>query len=311
MNEALFRIVGRSRLPRALGLLYVPPVASTDSLTRRFLLWFFEHPPFSPYVTVSCSLDISAARAYLLSLKERGTPVTIQTLLAASIGRTYAELPAANASVIGNKIVRFEDVGVVAPIDLSNHPGGLETGLIVLERANERTLLELGAQAKKTVDGERRGDRDNPFFRLVIPIAEKVPNRVLVLALDGFDRVARTELAAKWLRKLVPATVGLSNPGATLRLPAGGLMRGASMSMPDKIVSLGSLFGVGPIQDEVIAVEGAPAVRPMLPLIFVFDHRLFDGVYAGRVLTKLLEVLRDPSKVFGETGTASGVRVKS
>lgn len=251
-------------------------------------------------------MDVGPVRAYLANLKAQGTPVTLQALLAGAIGRTYARFPAANASVVGDTIVHFPDVGIFAPIDLSTKGGAIETGMVILENANSRPLLDLAARAKKTVEGERQGDRDNGFLRRAIPLAEKIPPPLFTFALDAIDRVARTELAARALRKAIPATVGLSNLGATLAMPAGGLVRGASMSFPDKLLAIGSLFGVGPIQDEVVAVDGAPAVRPMLPVIYVFDHRLFDGVYAGRILSRFTEILRDPAAVFGSDGRMAG-----
>ena len=44
----------------------------------------------------------------------------------------------------------------------------------------------------------------------------------------------------------------------------------------------------------------------MLPLVLVFDHRLFDGVIAGRLLAHLAGMLRDPEATFGVDGTRIG-----
>ena len=57
-----------------------------------------------------------------------------------------------------------------------------------------------------------------------------------------------------------------------------------------------------PVQDEVIPVDGRPEVRPVLPVILVFDHRLFDGVMASRLLTRFASMLQDPASVFGPDG---------
>ncbi|MFN7146670.1 MAG: 2-oxo acid dehydrogenase subunit E2 [Myxococcota bacterium] len=50
-------------------------------------------------------------------------------------------------------------------------------------------------------------------------------------------------------------------------------------------------------------MDGAPAVRPMLPVLFQFDHRLVDGVLGARIATRFGAVLRDPASVFGPDGT--------
>jgi hypothetical protein len=286
----------RERMPRSRRL----------SLTRRFVLWLFEYPPFSPYVSVSVVIDAGPARAYLDGVKKTGARVTVQHLLAAAIGRTYADFKAANAAVIGGRIMHFDDVGVAMPIDLTERDVGFETGMVFLERANTRALVDLAEGTRRTVEGERRGDRENRLFRTLIPLAERLPTFAFHRVLDGIDRVAQVPVVARALRKEVPVTVVLTNPGAAIPLPKGGLVRGGAISLPERVVPIGTLFGVSPIQDEVLVVDGAPAVRPVFPVMFVFDHRLFDGVLAGRILTRLVEILQDPASVFGDDGTRTG-----
>lgn len=276
------------------------------SLTRRFVLWLFAYPPFSPYVSVSFVVDARAAKAYQRALRERGHAVTLQHILAAAIGRTYATHRAANAAVLGGRIERFDDVGVAMPIDLSNAGSAFETGMIFLERADTRSLVELSEEGKRTVDGERAGRRENRAFRLLIPLAERLPSSMFHAALDVADRVARVPVIGRALRRELPVTVVLTNPGATLPLPSGGFLRGGAFSLPERVLPIGTLFGVSPIQDEVLAEDGAPVVRPVFPMIFVFDHRLFDGVYAGKILTRLVEILQNPAATFGDDGERVG-----
>jgi hypothetical protein len=289
-------LVGRERMPESRRL----------SLTRRFVLWLFEYPPFSPYVSVSVVIDAGPSRVYLESLKRLGSRVTVQHLLAAAIGRTYGEHPSANAAVIGGRIMRFDDVGVAMPIDLSDRDVGFETGMVFLERANTRALTDLAAGTRRTVEGERSGVRENRLFRTLIPLAERLPTFAFHRVLDGVDRIAQVPVVARALRKEVPVTVVLTNPGAAIPLPKGGLVRGGAISLPERVVPIGTLFGVSPMQDEVLVVDGVPTVRPVFPVMFVFDHRLFDGVLAGRILTRLVEILQNPAAVFGADGTRIG-----
>jgi pyruvate dehydrogenase E2 component (dihydrolipoamide acetyltransferase) len=53
------------------------------------------------------------------------------------------------------------------------------------------------------------------------------------------------------------------------------------------------------IADRVVAVEGKPAVRPMITLTLSCDHRAGDGARAAMFLNDLAEAVRDPSKWFG------------
>ena len=74
------------------------------------------------------------------------------------------------------------------------------------------------------------------------------------------------------------------------------------MVPPTRLIPLGSVFGISAIQDEVFVVDGAPKVSPGLPVLFIFDHRLFDGVMCSRIVRRLVELLQDPASAFGPSG---------
>ncbi len=58
-----------------------------------------------------------------------------------------------------------------------------------------------------------------------------------------------------------------------------------------------AILGVGGIADRVVAVNGAPAVRPMMTLTLVFDHRALDGAPAAMFLSKVRELLENPARL--------------
>jgi 2-oxoisovalerate dehydrogenase E2 component (dihydrolipoyl transacylase) len=53
------------------------------------------------------------------------------------------------------------------------------------------------------------------------------------------------------------------------------------------------ILGVGAIQKRVLVVDDAIAIRPMVYLSFVFDHRILDGASADRFLMKVKETLEN------------------
>jgi pyruvate dehydrogenase E2 component (dihydrolipoamide acetyltransferase) len=57
-----------------------------------------------------------------------------------------------------------------------------------------------------------------------------------------------------------------------------------------------AILAVGSITDQVVAVEGKPAVRPTMSLTLSSDHRVVDGARAALFLNDLAEALRDPEK---------------
>ena len=57
-----------------------------------------------------------------------------------------------------------------------------------------------------------------------------------------------------------------------------------------------AILAVGSIVDRVVAVEGKPAVRPMMRLTLSCDHRAADGARAAAFLNDLAQAVYKPSK---------------
>jgi pyruvate dehydrogenase E2 component (dihydrolipoamide acetyltransferase) len=55
-------------------------------------------------------------------------------------------------------------------------------------------------------------------------------------------------------------------------------------------------LAVGAIADAVVAVDGKPAVRPMMTMTLSSDHRVVDGARAAEFLATLADAIREPEK---------------
>jgi pyruvate dehydrogenase E2 component (dihydrolipoamide acetyltransferase) len=56
-----------------------------------------------------------------------------------------------------------------------------------------------------------------------------------------------------------------------------------------------AILAVGRIGDRVVAVNGQPAVRPMVTLTLSSDHRVVDGAQAAQFFDELAEAIRTPA----------------
>jgi len=56
-----------------------------------------------------------------------------------------------------------------------------------------------------------------------------------------------------------------------------------------------AILAVGAITGRVVAIEGKPAVRPMMTLTLSCDHRAADGARAAMFLNDLVEAIREPA----------------
>src|SRR5437016_2733806 len=58
-----------------------------------------------------------------------------------------------------------------------------------------------------------------------------------------------------------------------------------------------AVLAVGAISERVVAVEGKPAVRPMMTMTLSSDHRVVDGARAAEFLSDLAGAMREPMKL--------------
>jgi len=132
-------------------------------------------------------------------------------------------------------------------------------------------------------DGERRWMNRSVDLSLAI----EAPDGLFAPVLRGVDAASPAALrqrlnalkAAVRDRTIAPedlkgGTVTLSNFGML-----GGIHAALVVSPPQV-----AILGAGRIEDAVVAVGGAPAVRPVIPLSLTFDHRAVTGGEAATFL---------------------------
>jgi pyruvate dehydrogenase E2 component (dihydrolipoamide acetyltransferase) len=134
-----------------------------------------------------------------------------------------------------------------------------------------------------------------------IGIATATPDGILVPVLRHADQKSLNEIAAEVQsiaerarnRRLTPAdmrggTFTVNNIGALN--PDGGMFPTPLINWPEV-----AILGFGRVTDRVVAVDGAPAVRPVMMLTVTADHRLIDGADVAAFTNTIIEFLREPT----------------
>jgi pyruvate dehydrogenase E2 component (dihydrolipoyllysine-residue acetyltransferase) len=158
--------------------------------------------------------------------------------------------------------------------------------------------------------------RDNPYVNASIDldreqitlhrhyhvgIATAGPDGLTVPVVHDADRRSLAEIALEIValsraareRRLSPAQ--LAGPTFTVNnFGSLGTWMGTPIVRPPEVVNL----GVGAIRDRVVAVDGAPAVRPTLVLAVAGDHRVLDGDTLAAFVTQVAALLEDPVLLF-------------
>ncbi|MEZ4712903.1 MAG: dihydrolipoamide acetyltransferase family protein [Caldilineaceae bacterium] len=96
--------------------------------------------------------------------------------------------------------------------------------------------------------------------------------------------------AAARERKLPPAALSGSTFTITNFGSFGGQLGTPIINPPEA-----AILGTGRITEKAVAIDGALHVRPMLPLVLSFDHRLIDGELGGRFMARVKALIEQPN----------------
>ena len=120
---------------------------------------------------------------------------------------------------------------------------------------------------------------------LLVPVVHKADQlQVEDIAARRTDLVARANRAALLPDDFAGGTFTISNLG----------MYGVDAFNAIVNPPQAAILAVARITDRVVAVDGQPAVRPMLTLTLSCDHRAVDGVMAAQFLDALAALIEEP-----------------
>jgi pyruvate dehydrogenase E2 component (dihydrolipoamide acetyltransferase) len=126
---------------------------------------------------------------------------------------------------------------------------------------------------------------------LIVPVLRNVESLSMLeisLALDSLiDRAKRQVLSPS---DLAGGSFTITNFGSY------GTWLGTPIIRAPEV----AIVGFGRIQQAVLAIDGAPVVRPVLPISAATDHRVHDGIHLAAFLDAITELLSDPLKFFAE-----------
>jgi len=119
---------------------------------------------------------------------------------------------------------------------------------------------------------------------LIVPVIKGADNLSLLAIARSVNDLANRARS----KKLQPDEV----KGGTFTLTNHGIS-GSLFAYPVINQPQCGILGVGAMQKRVIVIDDAIAIRPMVYLSFVFDHRILDGASADAFLTKVKETLEN------------------
>lgn len=119
---------------------------------------------------------------------------------------------------------------------------------------------------------------------LIVPVIKGADNlSLLAMARSVNDLANRARSKKLQTDEVKGGTFTLTNHGIS-----GSLLAFPVINQPQS-----GILGVGAVQKRVIVIDDAIAIRPMVYLSFVFDHRILDGASADWFLMKVKETLEN------------------
>ena len=135
--------------------------------------------------------------------------------------------------------------------------------------------------------------------RINIGLAVDTERGLLVPVVHNADRLTIPQIAAETARLVEAARAGRSLPddlsGGTFTITNLGMF-GVEGFTPVINLPECCILGVGKIvrKPTVVDEDDTMAVRPMMTLSLVFDHRVIDGAPAARFLDRIAQLVEDP-----------------
>jgi pyruvate dehydrogenase E2 component (dihydrolipoamide acetyltransferase) len=120
---------------------------------------------------------------------------------------------------------------------------------------------------------------------IVFVIKNADEKNILELAKEIATLAEKARLRKIDLHELKGSTFTITNYGVV----------GASYGTPIINHPEVAIVGIGKIEDRPVVRSGQIAIRKIMPLSLAFDHRVIDGVEAGRFLGVVIQHLEDPN----------------
>ena len=134
-----------------------------------------------------------------------------------------------------------------------------------------------------------------------VSVAVAVKDGVVGAVIHRADRLRIAEMSTRRRELAERARAGKLRPaditGGTFTLSNLGMYKVDAFSAIIVPPQAG-ILAVGAISDRVVAVDGQPAVRPMVAMTLSCDHRVADGARGAEFLNDLAEAVREPMKLF-------------
>lgn len=238
-------------------------------------------------------LEVDAERLMAFLKKrseESGIKCTITHAATRALALALAEYPDANVLVRGRRLWQREnvDIFVLVAMPKGSGAGGADLSGALIRNADEKRVEEIAQELADKANAVRE-ERDADLAK-TRGLLKALPVEVLSLSMKVLD-VLQYELNLD-----LPGMAKDSFGGATIT--SVGMLGVKQAFTPLTTFTRCAMLGlVGKVEDKAVVQDGEIVIRPMLAVTGTFDHRIFDGILAGRISDFMQTALEEPERL--------------
>ena len=253
-------------------------------------------PRKDPAILATLDLDAEALQEYIERVRSAtGAHVTPAHLVGRAGAKVVEALPGLNGRVVLGQFVGSATIDCSFVVSLRTDPTA----------GPEAASTDLSGSVVRNID------QKPPWL-----IAQELADHAARIRADKDPQFQRTKQLVKWLPPLalraVTDAIGFVTDGLQLPIPLLALgARPYGSFLVSNVATYGldrafapvppfchvpAIIMVGAVADKVVARDGDPVVRPMLPLAIGLDHRFVDGYRASTMARIFCEYLADPGR---------------
>src|SRR3989339_201630 len=215
----------------------------------------------------------------------RNIKITPIIIAAKAIAVALDKVPSANVLQRFGRVYRRKNVDIF--LQVATDDDGEDLSGLVIRNCHKRPLDEIAEEVRKKVVEIRTGEEKE--YSKSKGIMELLPGWFVGPLLDTLAFILYN---LNFWSPLIGAPRDGFGSAMVTSIGSLGLERAYAPLVPYSRCPM--VIAVGKIGDQVVAENGAPVVRPMIPFSSTIDHRVIDGVGIKRLVASVQEYLKNP-----------------
>lgn len=242
--------------------------------------------PNDPQIYGTIDVDATAVLALVAGMRERGQRVTITHVVGRALALAISAVPAINVRLVAGYALPRPSVDVFF---ITAVEGGNDLSGVKVERANEKSVVEVAEELGRRAQSMKRGD--DPDLAKSKRAMQVLPKQALRAALRFAAFLTgdlNQEIGALALRRAPFGSAMVTSVGM-FGLPMGFAPLAWMYRVPILVL-------VGEVTKKPVVVGDAIEIRQVLPICATIDHRYVDGYHIAKLFSVFKAYLAAPEE---------------